>query len=139
MKIAVVALNRNEETLSRINPLLTAADTMVTSQDEIEVWLLGNGPFANQDDVQQINCDKLVWVRGNSLDPYLPEIFLDVLTKIFSDRFPDMLLFNGDFSGNELAVRMGFRIGGSCVTETRRIDRAEESITVTKRRLRPKS
>jgi electron transfer flavoprotein alpha subunit len=132
MKIAVVVLNRNDDTLSRINTLLAAADTFAAAQDQIEVWMLGNGHSKTLEDFKQISCNRLVWVRGNSLGQYLPEIYLDVLVKIFNDRFPDMLLFNGDLSGNELAVRMCFRIGGSCVTEARGIARIEESVRVTK-------
>lgn len=134
MKIAVIVLNQNGNTISRINTLLTAANTVATGQDEIEVWLLGDDPSKNQDDYfRQSSCDKLIWVRGDCLDhPYLPEIFLDVLVKIFVDRSPDMLLFNGDISGNELAVRMGFRTGGSCVTEARSLERIKDSIRVTR-------
>lgn len=132
MKIATIVLGHSDNIISRINALLMAAKTVATGEDQIEVWLLGNAQFLRQDELTAVRSDRLLWVRGDGLNPYLPETCLDALVRIFDDRRPDMLLFTGDISGNELAVRLSFRTQGSCITEARKIERVENSIRVTR-------
>ncbi len=132
MKIGIAVMAYRPDLLSQLGVILSAAHKIATQQDEITVWLLGESNYILAEQVEKLDCDKILWAKGRTLAYIQPETILVVLERLYKQSKPDLILFNGDFSGNELAVRLSFRIGGSCITNVQDIAREDDYFVATR-------
>lgn len=66
------------------------------------------------------------------LQTYQPENTLAALEQILTESARDLLLFSGDISGKELAVRLGCRLNGSSSTGVIEISPSQKQVAATK-------
>lgn len=64
---------------------------------------------------------------------YQPEIILEALANYVKLNEFELLVFPGDFSGEELSVRLAFRLGGSSLTGVSQINRKQDKLLFDKR------
>ncbi|GHV46269.1 hypothetical protein FACS1894204_07540 [Synergistales bacterium] len=123
MNIAVVARPSND--VSQVRQLLTCASLLLP--DAVELWLTG-GVFEG-DKYDSMPIDAFVHIIDkNDINPNIPNIpnipdivrsteeWVPAIRRLTADRKPDAVLFYADMFGAEMAARIGFSAGGSCVT-----------------------
>ena len=77
---------------------------------------------------EQIRSEDIAYIRiSGSAEDYIPEAVLDKLTGRCADA--DLVIFPGNDSGCELAIRLGARLGGAGLTDVTGIDIDRETIS----------
>lgn len=97
---------------------------------QAELWL-----FYYQDKpsaLPAINIDicRIELIKANSR--YLPEAFLQQLQQLQQQRNVELLLFNGDNLGGELATRLAYRLQGSSCLSVEKVALNDRQLTVDK-------
>ena len=111
MKIAAAVLTNQPDHLRKARMLLACADRLPPG--EREVWCLGKTLLPESGELPA-HCVCHGAPEGD--EPASPEEWMPLLHRLTAERGPDVLLFYGDLSGGELAVRMGILAGGGVLT-----------------------
>lgn len=85
-------------------------ETYLSGADEGVTYLYCRGEEA----VQKLNGQLTENVSVLAAEEYVPEVILKVLEELANPE--DLYIFGSDYAGEELAVRLGARLGGSSLT-----------------------
>lgn len=122
MKAAVIISAEMEE--QAVRELIMAAHQTV---EETQLWVLGMdaGQWKN------MPVEKVVQIDGDHKDV---EGYLSVLEGLYQKQERlELLLSGADSMGNELASRLAYRLGGSCILAATKLQAVAEGFLVQKR------
>ena len=128
MKTAAVLFPGSAGTLEGTYALLETLNGLA-KREEISLWVLGRGSLEEKD-LKEAACARVVWADDPVLDQGEAEGYLNILTKLWRQQRPELVLFPGGFLGEETAIRMGLELGCSSVTRAEAIVSGEEGIRV---------
>jgi electron transfer flavoprotein alpha subunit len=139
-KVAVVAF-ATQKSLGRVRELLACAARFARGESpsslQTELWLLDGGAPAEAcerlDETLFLPVDAILRVVLEEPRLCSAEEWMPVLTNLYRQRRPQAVLFYSDLAGNELAVRLGVRVEGSCMTEVSSVDVLTEDALAVER------
>ena len=132
MKLAVAAFasQKMQKMMSQTRMLLACAAQL--KPQKTELWLLGD------DDNLPGECGRLPVEAIYHIKPdnpqriYLTGEWIPALMRLYDRHRPQAILFYDNIAGNELAVRVGVRTGGSFMTEAASVSRADNGLVVSR-------
>ncbi|MDR2180282.1 MAG: electron transfer flavoprotein subunit alpha/FixB family protein [Synergistaceae bacterium] len=134
-RIAVVVF-ASERSFGRTGELLAGAAhfaalaaSWATVPPQTELWLLGEEYL---DEALLLPVDVICHVTLQEPRLCSAEEWMPALTRLYQRRRPQAVLFCSDLAGNELAVRLAVRVGGSCMTEVSSFSMNADVLTVAR-------
>ena len=79
--------------------------------------------------IQNCPLEKIKLIKVNK---YQPENYLKIINQIEADNNIDLYIFSSDLAGNELSVRVAFRLGGSSLVAVNQISKENEKLIFCK-------
>jgi len=119
MKAALITTSWDKKLARHVNVLLSAAK----AEDIDGCDLIVLGPEAEISLMKRASCDRVILCKSAALNPnsFCAEPILEILSELHKKYAYGLFLFMNDLLGNELAVRLGFRLQGSALTNACRV------------------
>jgi electron transfer flavoprotein alpha subunit len=113
---------------------LTVAAKAIAADASIAVWWL-NDDKADEFAIlntgnQKMQAEKVLICNVSNSEFYCAEAMLPILSRLFSEESPDILLFSSDTAGHELAVRLSYRLKLFCATDACAFDEEDNELIV---------
>lgn len=116
MRIAIVAGIDNNRITAQTKEAITFGNKIAGMTDgEVSLWVFCSKEGRSSTD--GLDVDRIICAEEMVFLVYYPEVWLAGLKRFAVAFKPDLILFDGSCSGNELAVRLAYRLGGSLVND----------------------
>jgi electron transfer flavoprotein alpha subunit len=105
MEVAIVLSRHNSRKEARM--LISAAKTL--GEGKISLWYFSN----SIEGMNKLPVDDIIWMPIS--EDFLPYQLLPALKERYDEFSPDVLIFAGDYTGNNLAVELSYYIDGTYI------------------------